>query len=75
MPQKVNFNFSATTCGVLIAIGLLLLGVQVKKGLNSISDNQRVVTVRGLSEKEVSANKSNLAYCEQRSGKRPSLHL
>lgn len=57
MPQKVIFNFSATTCGVLIAIGLLLLGVQVKKGLNSISDNQRVVTVRGLSEKEVSANK------------------
>ncbi|MDE6340657.1 MAG: SIMPL domain-containing protein [Muribaculaceae bacterium] len=45
------------TCGLLIGVGLLLLGTQVKKGLSSISDNQRVVTVRGLSEKEVNANK------------------
>ena len=54
---KSKISFSATTCGLLIGIGLLLLGVLVKKGLNSISDNQRVVTVRGLSEKEVAANK------------------
>lgn len=54
---KTKISLSATTCGLLIGIGLLLLGVQVKKGLNSISDNQRVVTVRGLSEKEVAANK------------------
>jgi hypothetical protein len=52
-----NINFSATSCGLLIGIGLLLLGTQVKKGLNSISDNARVVTVRGLAEKEVTANK------------------
>ncbi|MDE5674585.1 MAG: SIMPL domain-containing protein [Muribaculaceae bacterium] len=55
--SKNKFYFSATTCGLLIGIGLLLLGVQVKRGLTSISDNQRVVTVRGLSEKEVAANK------------------
>lgn len=48
---------SFTSCGLLIGLGLLLLGTQIKKGLNSISDNQRVVTVRGLAEKEVTANK------------------
>lgn len=52
-----SFNISFTSCGLLIGIGLLLLGTQVRKGLASISDNQRVVTVRGLSEKEVQANK------------------
>lgn len=52
-----NFNISFTSCGLLIGLGLLLLGTQVRKGLSSISDNQRVVTVRGLSEKEVKANK------------------
>lgn len=41
----------------LIAVGLMLIGVFVKGGLQSISSNQRVVTVRGLSEKEVMANK------------------
>ncbi len=55
--QKPKISFSATACGLLIGIGLLLLGVQVRRGLTSISDNQRVVTVRGLSEKEVAANK------------------
>lgn len=43
--------------GVILALGLFMLGFQVKRGLYSISDNQRVVTVRGLSEREVKANK------------------
>ncbi len=54
---KGNISISTTTCGLLVAIGLLLLGVQIKRGLNSISANQRTVTVRGLCEKEVKANK------------------
>lgn len=57
MANLPKFNVSATACGIFIAIGLLLLGVQIKNGLGSISSNQRVVTVRGLSEKEVTANK------------------
>lgn len=57
MSKFPKFEFSLTACGIWIAIGLLLLGVQVKKGLGSISSNQRVVTVRGLSEREVTANK------------------
>ena len=54
---KGNISISTTTCGLLVAIGLLLLGVQIKRGLNSISANQRTVTVRVLCEKEVNANK------------------
>lgn len=50
-------GYTLAICGLLIGLGLVLLGNQVKKGLNSISDNQRVVTVRGLAEKEVNANK------------------
>lgn len=41
----------------LIAVGLMLLGIFIKGGFQSISSNQRVVTVRGLCEKEVHANK------------------
>lgn len=52
-----KFSTSAVICGLLIGVGLWLLGTQVKSGLNSISDNARVVTVRGLAEKEVMANK------------------
>jgi hypothetical protein len=54
---KGNISISTTACGLLVAIGLLLLGVQIKRGLTSISANQRTVTVRGLCEKEVKANK------------------
>ncbi|MBD5358253.1 MAG: SIMPL domain-containing protein [Bacteroides sp.] len=55
--KSSNISISATVCGLLVAVGLLLLGIQIKRGLNSISANQRVVTVRGLAEKEVTANK------------------
>lgn len=58
MTQKtLNQSLSFIICGVLAALGLLMLGIQIKSGLGSISANQRVVTVRGLSEKEVKANK------------------
>lgn len=42
---------------LLVAIGLGVLGAFIKGGFNSISENGRVVTVRGLAEKEVPANK------------------
>ena len=50
-------NSTAIICALLIGVGLWLLGAMVKGGLTSISGNQRVVTVRGLAEKEVTANK------------------
>lgn len=42
---------------LLIAVGIMMLGVFIMNGFKSISDNSRVVTVRGLCEKEVMANK------------------
>ena len=42
---------------LLVAIGLGVLGAFIKGGFSSISENGRVVTVRGLAEKEVPANK------------------
>ncbi|MDE6008603.1 MAG: SIMPL domain-containing protein, partial [Muribaculaceae bacterium] len=53
----MNKSSSIIIASVLLALGLFLLGIEVKSGLNSISDNQRIVTVRGLSEREVKANK------------------
>ena len=42
---------------LLVGIGLTLLGVFICNGFGRISANSRVVTVRGLSEREVMANK------------------
>ena len=42
---------------LLIAVGLMLLGIFIKGGFNSLSSNQRIVTVRGLCERDVMANK------------------
>jgi len=52
-----KFTSSAIVCAVILAVGIFLLGVEVNSGLGSISANQRTVTVRGLCEKEVTANK------------------
>ena len=43
--------------GVTLGVGLLLLGIQVKRGFKDVSENRRTVSVRGLAEEEVSANK------------------
>lgn len=42
---------------LLLAAGLSLLGIFIRNGFGRISANSRVVTVRGLSEREVEANK------------------
>ncbi|MEZ3591672.1 MAG: SIMPL domain-containing protein [Muribaculaceae bacterium] len=42
---------------LLLAVGLLALGLCIRSGLNSFSTRDRVVAVRGLSEREVKANK------------------
>lgn len=41
----------------LLAVGLLALGLCIKAGFDSVSSNSRTVSVRGLCEKEVEANK------------------
>lgn len=42
---------------LLIGVGLMLLGIFIRNGFGRISSNSRVVTVRGLCEREVMANK------------------
>lgn len=42
--------------GLTLGVGLLLLGIQIKKGFQDVSENRRTVAVRGLSEREVMAN-------------------
>ena len=41
----------------LIAISIVALGLFIRSGLNSFSGSQRVVTVKGLAEREVKADK------------------
>lgn len=42
---------------LLIALGLLAIGVGIRSGFRSMSSAQRTVSVRGLSEREVKADK------------------
>lgn len=42
---------------LLLALGIVVLGLCVKSGLGSFSQNARVVTVKGLAEKEVKVDK------------------
>ncbi len=42
---------------VIIAIGMVLLGVMVRGGINDVKDKERIVTVKGLAEMEVPADK------------------
>ncbi len=41
----------------IVAIGIIVLGFCIKAGLNSFAQNQRVVAVKGLAEREVKADK------------------
>ena len=36
--------------GVAVALGLLLLGIALRNGINSFKEKERVVSVKGLSE-------------------------
>jgi len=49
--------FTKVIPALLIALGICLLGVFIKAGFDNFSYRDRVVTVRGLAEKEVTANK------------------
>lgn len=57
--EKKNELRAACIVGsaLLLAVGLALLGIFIRNGIGSLSANARIVTVRGLSEREVMANK------------------
>ena len=63
---------SVIILGLFIAIGLIILGVCIKSGLNSFSDKERIVTVKGLAEKLVKANSANININLQMSGDYPN---
>ena len=49
--------FTILTASLLLSVGILMLGLTIRYGLTHISDSRRTVTVRGLCEREVMANK------------------
>lgn len=48
---------SKNISSLIIAVGIIVLGLCIKAGIDNFSYSDRVVTVRGLAEKEVMANK------------------
>ena len=63
---------SVIILGVSIAIGLIVLGFCIKSGLNSFSDKERIVTVKGLAEKIIEANTADIEITCSVSGDYPS---
>jgi len=53
-------TFQITIAGICVALGLLLLGVFIKRGLESFSNKERVVTVKGLAEKDIKATSAGI---------------
>lgn len=53
----MKLDISKILCGALVGVGLLLLGVCIKGGIDNFANKDRAVTVRGLSERTVEANR------------------
>lgn len=52
----ITMNNSKIVPALIIAVGLALIGLFIKQGFDNFSYRDRVVTVRGLAEREVKAN-------------------
>ncbi|MCH5230909.1 MAG: SIMPL domain-containing protein [Muribaculaceae bacterium] len=48
---------NVTIFGIFVCAGLIVLGIFIRYGLTHLNDSHRIVTVRGLCEREVNANK------------------
>ena len=42
---------------VIMALGLVLMGLMIRGGINDFKDKERIVSVKGLAEMEVPADK------------------
>ena len=60
---------------IILTIGLSLMGLFIHFGLASFSAKDRVVSVRGLAEREMKADRVKLARCIQNYRQRPTNHL
>ena len=54
---KTNTMKNLKLEALILAVALVLMGGLVGRGLNSISEGERVITVKGLAEKEIPADK------------------
>ena len=50
-------NWSIWALALLLCAGLIVLGAEIKFGMTHLKESNRTVTVRGLCEREVNANK------------------
>ena len=55
--NKVGYSCSKSCTGIFVMIGLIVSGLFIGKGLTSIANQEQYVTVKGLAEREVLANK------------------
>ncbi|MCL1867505.1 MAG: SIMPL domain-containing protein [Paludibacter sp.] len=68
-------NLQSIIIGVCILVGLISLAIGINKGLQSFSNKERVVTVRGLAEKEIKATSAGICVSYSFSGDDPKLLL
>ncbi|GHT20795.1 SIMPL domain-containing protein [Bacteroidia bacterium] len=64
-------DFQGAIIGVCVALGLIVLGTCINKGLQSFSNKERVVTVKGLAEKEIKASSASVRIYYSFSGDEP----
>jgi hypothetical protein len=57
--------------GVMVGVGLVILGCYINKGLQSFSNKERVVTVKGLAEKNIKATEAKIVITTSFSGDVP----
>jgi len=59
--------------GICIALGLIILGICINRGLQSFSNKERVVTVKGLAEKDIKAVSAEISINYSFSGDEPKV--
>ena len=55
--NKANNSCNKSGIGIFVMVGLIALGLLISKGLVSIANQDQYVTVKGLAERDVRANK------------------
>ena len=50
-------SYKSIWCAALIALSIVILGFNIKGGIDNFANKDRKVSVKGLAEKEVDADK------------------
>ncbi|MDR1758789.1 MAG: SIMPL domain-containing protein [Bacteroidales bacterium] len=64
-------NTSFILAGLFVGIGLIVIGICLNRGLQSFSNKERVVTVKGLAEKNIKASEVKIILTSEFSGDFP----